>query len=226
VPGAFDTLAAVSGLLGSNRVVQARLGRRTSNALELVFRAGPGDPLAVATQNGGGGTGAKFGTLLGFKNGGPGTHSLVSQDGSRGGLVATATGPKTVVTGDGEAPFGVIERVDDATTLRGPGDRVLATLAGDPTGVVTLEAFRLLVSSPTGAPLGRLQVARTVAGWSLVDDIIDTTIWWGKAAPLKLPVLGASLQLDTEVDADLGDMLLAACVDLCIGLRAYVAGMR
>jgi len=216
----------VSGFLGSNRAVQARLGRRTSNALELVFRAGPGDPLAVAHQNGGGGVGAKFGTLLGFKNGGLGTHSLVAGDGDPRLLVATAKGPKTVVTSGDGSPFGVIERADDATTLRGPGDRVLATVVGDPAGVKTLEAFQLMVNGPAGSPLGKLQVARTIAGWSLVDDIIDTTIWWGKAAPLQLPVLGASLQLDAEVDADLGDMLVAACVDLCIGLRAYVAGMR
>ena len=181
----------------------------------------------MATQGAADGRGAKLGTLFGFKNGGPGRHGLVAGDKTRHLVVATVDSAPTEVTDAEGARVGELERGDEETVIRGPGGRELARVVGDPDGVATLDAFRMVVQSPTGEPLGRLQVVRTLAGWSLGRELLEDALWWGRAGqPLKLPVLGATLQLEREVDADLGDLLLAACVDLCIGLRPYVAEMR
>jgi hypothetical protein len=57
-------------------VIDGRIARRTSSGLTMTFHEGEDEPLAVAVQSGGEGRGAQLGVLFGFKNGGPGRHSL------------------------------------------------------------------------------------------------------------------------------------------------------
>jgi hypothetical protein len=211
------------GLLGDELTVEARLARRTSNALHLVFRTGPDDPIATASQGAGDGKGAKLGTLLGFKNGGPGKHGLVVGD--RHLVVHTAnTSPSTVL--DGDVELGRLERDADSSRVLAADGRVLVQITSDPHDAKTLDAFTMLLHDGAGAPLGRLLIARTQAAWSLLREIESEIIWWGKAAPLKLPLLGAGINLDHTVDDDTVIMLLAVCVDICIGLRPYIPEMR
>jgi hypothetical protein len=212
-------------MLGKGTAVEARLGRRTSNALELVFRDGPEEPLATAVQGAGDSKKGKLGALLGFKNGGVGTHSLVASDG-RGLWVESVSGAPTVVRSDERAIVGKLERGDEQSFARDADGVPRITVTGDPAGVHSLDAFRLLLHDDGGRPLGRLGIARTQAAWSLFRDVESEFIWWGKAAPLKLPLLGASVALDAPVDDVTSDLLAAICVDICIGLRPYVADMR
>ena len=49
------------------------------------------------------------------------------------------------------------------------------------------------------------------------------SIWWDRAgAPLKVPSLGAHLSLEHSVADDVGDLLLATCVDLSLGSHSFV----
>jgi hypothetical protein len=208
-------------------LVDGRLARATSNALTMQFRNGPGAPLATARQGAADGRGKKFGILLGFKNGGPGTHVLTFSDGSVLHVTTRDTPLTTIARADG---------VEIATTERGEHSQVRRAggaglpwfvVSDDPERPKDLDAFHLVVDRGTGERLGRLEVVRTVAGWSLAQDLIDTTIWWGRAgAPMKLPMLGTRLVLDLPVDELELQVLCAVCVDLAIGLRPYAPSMR
>lgn len=218
-------MVVVVGMLRKSTVVEARLRRRTSNALELVFRDGTDDPLAVATQGTGDSKKGKLGTLLGFKNGGVGKHGLVAADG-RSLMVESISGAPSIVRADDGRDVGHLERGDDRSVARDAEGTPRITVTGDPSGVSSLDAFKLLLHDDGGRPLGKLGIARTQAAWSLLRDIETEIVWWDKAAPLKLPLLGASIALDAPVDDVTSDLLAAICVDVCIGLRPYVADMR
>lgn len=102
-------------------------------------------------------------------------------------------------------------------------------VVADETEPKTAELFRIVVTTPAGAELGRLDVIRREPGWTLggiADAAWDEHVWWGKAGrALPVPILGTRLVL-TSVPVGLErDVLLGACVDIALGLRPYIAEM-
>ncbi len=58
----------------------------------------------------------------------------------------------------------------------------------------------------------------------MVGELVDQFLWGeDPSSSLKLPTLGTRLELRGPVDSTLGDLLLAACVDLALGPRAFLA---
>lgn len=97
----------------------------------------------------------------------------------------------------------------------------------DDTDPKTLEAFKLVLSTPDGQPLGRLNIIRTNAGWSLGRDLLETAIWWGHTGQsLKLALLGTSAQLLRPLNPVEHEMLIASCIDIASGLRPYWPAMK
>lgn len=208
-------------VLGDRTVVDARVGRKLDNALTLTYRSGPGEPFATATQGGG-----RLGILLGFKNGGSGTHLV---EGSAGAgmlrVECLRDRPTVVSTGEGH-PVGAIARGEGAD-LVDPSGSTLARLIDDPGGHRGVDAFVLAVVDPAGARLGTFSIVRTLGAYSLLNDVIETSIWWDRAGqPLKAPLLGAVISLKAPVSGPIGDLLVAACADVCLGLRGYTASTR
>jgi hypothetical protein len=65
--------------------------------------------------------------------------------------------------------------------------------------------------------------SRATAATARSGELIDMSIWWDRAgAPLKVPSLGAHLSLEHSVADDVGDLLLATCVDLSLGSHSFV----
>jgi hypothetical protein len=52
--------------------------------------------------------------------------------------------------------------------------------------------------------------------------MVDSAIYWDIAAPLKVPTLGARLDLARPVEAALGDLLLSTCMTIAIGPQAFI----
>jgi len=205
-------------------VIEGRLGRRLNNALILEFRDGPGDPFGTAVQGGGDGIGRKLGVLFGFKNGGAGTHTYTPVEGSPV-LVESRERAATLLTRSDGSPVGQIERGPTCIARRADGAEILH-FTDDPAGAKTLDAFRLIVTVPNGDLVAHLHVIRTIEGWSLGRELVDDVIWWGRAGqPLRLPLLGTSLQLQRPLTPVEREIVLAACVDLAIGLRPYGTAM-
>jgi hypothetical protein len=97
---------------------------------------------------------------------------------------------------------------------------------------MTLELFRLLVSTPSGEDVGRLDIIRRSGGWTVsraLDAAYQEYLWWDQAGrSLSLPILGTRLTTRQPLAAftDLEQqVLLAICVDIALGLRPYVAVM-
>jgi hypothetical protein len=206
-------------------VIEGRVVHKTSNALQQAFKSGPGEPLATAVQSAADGKGRKMGMLFGFINGGTGTHVLTYADGKHVHVQSRSSEPTLVTTPEG-AEIATIERGDTSVARTSSGGEIIE-FTGDPDGMKSLEAFRLRVNDSIGKEFGRLDLIRTVAGWKLMDSIADTIIWWDRAgAPLKVPFLGTRLEVTRPLSDLERDTLLAACVDMAIGLRPYVAGMN
>jgi hypothetical protein len=76
-----------------------------------------------------------------------------------------------------------------------------------------------------------LDVIRRTAGWNggLLArlDTIDNALYWmdhdGESLPI--PILGAQLAVYRTLTPVEQEFLLAACVDITIGLRPYIKGM-
>ncbi|AYF78413.1 hypothetical protein D7D52_36435 [Nocardia yunnanensis] len=209
-------------------MIEGRVVHKVSNALQITFHAGPGDPLAVGVQGAGNGFGAKTAILFGFKNGGTGTHRLTYRDGSVVWVQSRDSAPTILSRGDGTA-LGTIQRADTSTAV-GSTAGTLFHFVPDPEEPRTPELFRLLVLDRMGAETARLDVIRTVGGWTvrrLVEDLYNESIWWDRAGqPLPVPILGTRLWLKHAPDPVERDVLLGACVDITLGLRPYVAVMK
>ena len=68
---------------------------------------------------------------------------------------------------------------------------------------------------------------RTLAGWSLGRDLVDATIWWGRAGqPLSIPFLGTSVKVFASLSSAEHEHLVASCIDMAVGLRPYGTAMR
>ncbi len=83
---------------------------KTSDALQITFHDGPGDPLAVGVQGAGDTRGKKLGILFGFKNGGTGNHVLTFRDGTVIGVGSRSGAPTEISRADGS---------EIATVIRG-----------------------------------------------------------------------------------------------------------
>ncbi|WP_225728081.1 MULTISPECIES: hypothetical protein [unclassified Nocardia] len=209
-------------------LIEGRVVHKTSNALKITFRSGPGDPLAEGVQGAGDGMGAKLAILFGFKNGGTGRHRITYADGSAV-WVRSASAAPTVLSRDDGGEIATIRRGDTSTAVAATGG-TLFTFVPDPAEPKTPELFRMLVRDKGDQEFGRLDVIRTAGGWSvgrLVDELYDTYIWWDRAGePLSVPILGTRLLLRTPVDGLARDVLLGACADITLGLRPYIAAMK
>jgi len=206
-------------------VLEGRLARKLNNALTMTFRAGPGDPIGQAVQSGADGAGSKLGILFGFKNGGPGVHVYTPAQGAPIHVASRELEP-TVLTREDGTVVATVERGDVSVARTPDGAEVLRWM-DDPDGGKTLEAFRIAVVAPDGELVARLNVIRTVAGWSLGRDVVETAIWWGHAGqPMKLPLLGTSAQVLRPLSPLEHEVLVASCVDLAIGMRPYSASTR
>jgi hypothetical protein len=203
------------GLLGSATVVDARTGRKLSNALTLTFKAGPEDTIAVGSQIG------SAAVLLGFKNtGATGRFRLV---GPAGALELDCQQQRTTVTTDAGEPVGTVERVGEDGVLSDAGGTVIGRLTGVPKERSRDPACRYLLTDDAGADLGALTLLTTAAvPLDVTDELVRATVFWDKAAPLKVPTLGARLDLDRPVGATLGDLLLSTCVTIALGPQAFI----
>jgi hypothetical protein len=206
-------------------IIEGRCGRKLNNSLTLTFRDGPGDPMAVAYQGGGDGKGRKAAVLFGFINGGTGRHLLTYPSGDSITVASREQVPTTIARADG-VELASVERGDESIARLSGGTEVLR-IESDPEDAKTLEAFRMRVKAPDGSEIGRLDLIRTVAGWSLLDELLDASIWWDRAGqPMKIPFLGTRLVLQRDLTEIERDVVLGICVDLAIGLRPYIKEMR
>jgi hypothetical protein len=126
------------------------------------------------------------------------------------------------VTTAGGDPVGTVERVGDDGELRDPGGAVLARLGGLPKEQSRDQACRYPLTDDAGADLGTLTLLTTAAGFDLVDELVNATVYWDKAGPLKVPTLGAQLDLHRPVGSTLGNLLLSTCVTIALGPQAFI----
>jgi hypothetical protein len=199
------------------RVVCEAPGRVT-----MVFKGGPGEPLAVATR--GDGQGARSAILLGRKNSG---YRIGYTDGA---VVRAEPSDETTLLlrrGDGSA-VGAITRGDTVSAVAATGG-TLFHFVPDPDEACTPDLFRLVVLDRMGVEFGRLDVIREAGGWAshrLADRLGDTYLWWDRSGqPLPVPILGTRVVAEHPLDRIERDVLLVACTDIALGLRAYIPAM-
>ncbi|MEP6477924.1 MAG: hypothetical protein ABJB03_00920 [Rhodoglobus sp.] len=206
-------------------VIEGRVGRKVNNALFIDFSDGGDKPFARAVQGG-----SKLGVLFGFKNGGNGKHKLTYTDGGEIEVATNGGEPTAVTRGDGSAVVS-IERAD-ASTATQPDGTVVYRIAGDPKEAETADLFRGIITQPDGTEVGRLDVIRTGGGWELgIEDILDIVTGnfsWSSdvGAALPIPFQGTRLVLTAPTTPLQRDVLLAACVDIALGIRPYWKEMR
>jgi hypothetical protein len=96
----------------------------------------------------------------------------------------------------------------------------------DPEQARSLDAFRMRVHDAKGTEIGTFDLIRTITGWSLGAELINTAIWWDRPGqPLKLPFLGTRMILNRALTQSERDVALAVSVDTAIGLQPYVKAM-
>jgi hypothetical protein len=208
-------------------VIEGRVVHKKSNALQITFHDAAGEPFAVGIQGANDKAGKKLGILFGFKNGGVGNHRLSYSDGRTLG-VASKDGAPRLFTQEGGAEIATVQRGPTSVAVSRGGQ--VFTFVGDPDEAKTLELFRLRLTDAVGEDVGRLDVIRRVGGWSLsraLDAAITEYIWWDMAGrALPVPILGTRLTLNRQLTEIERDVLLAACVDMAIGLRPYATAMQ
>jgi hypothetical protein len=208
--------------LGTATIVDGKADRKLNNALTQTFEAGPHMPVATATQKG------SAGVLFGFKNGGSGTFTLSGDGTDNIGdgtdiVIATKGRLATITNGDG-SEVGRIETTDDHAALATADGTELARLVGHPAADKANPAWTYPLIDGAGAPLGEIILVRSSGRIDVMKELWDAAVWWDRAGKaLKLPTLGTRLTLNRPVDGPLGDLLLAACVNLCLGPGAFVA---
>jgi len=203
-------------------MLEGRVVCETPGGATMVFRGGPGEPLAVAAR--GDGRGARSAILLGRKNGG---YRIGYADGAAVRAEPSDETTLMVRRGDGGA-VATIVRGETATAVAATGG-TLFHFVPDPGEASTPDLFRLVVLDRMGAEFGRLDVIRGVGGWSshrLADSMGDTYLWWDRTGqPLPVPILGTRVVAEHPLDRIERDVLLAVCADIALGLRAYIPAM-
>ena len=205
------------GILGDATELSAQTGRKLNNALTVTFKTAPDVTLVTAVQA------SSIGVLFGFRNGGHGRYTIPSDAGDvHVDCAVTAT---TVTRGDGEVIGSIAKDTGGSGLLRAAEGSILARAAPQSKDKHADFAWQHPLTGPGGDPLGQLTWIRSrpTSGWDLLDDLTDMAVWWDRAGePLKVPSLGAHLTLARPVPADLGDLLVAACIDISIGSHSFV----
>jgi hypothetical protein len=213
---------------GPITLIRGQVVHKTSNALKITFADGPGDPLAIGVQGGNDGRGKKLATLFGFKNGGTGNHVLTYADGSTIQVASRDSAPTVLTRADG-TEVATIHRGAESSAVRAGGGQVL-TFGPDPDEAETPDLYRMVVADAAGEQLGQLDIVRKVGGWTLaraIDEAWNTYVWWDQAGQaLPIPILGTRFLGRRALTAEQREILLAACIDIAIGLRPYIDAMR
>lgn len=205
-------------------VIEGRISRKANNALVMTFRDGPGEPIGQAVQSSADGFGSKMGVLFGFKNGGTGVHVYTPASGEPLHVLSRDKAPTLLTRPDGAA-VATIERGPVCTATTPDGGEALRW-ADHPDGGRVPDAFRLVASRPSGEAVARVHLILAAAGWSLGRELLDDLVWFGHAGqPLKLPFLGASVEVLAPLTATERELLIASCIDMAIGLRRYGSSM-
>jgi len=212
-------------------VIDGPCGRKLNNALTMRFlRNGTGDPLATALQSGGDGVGAKLGILFGFKNGSVGTHVLTYADGATLEVPVVDREP-TQVTRDGTAVCTITR--GPTTTITAPDGTTVLSFLPDPVAPMVSSHFRLRVTDGADAHVATMDVIRQGGSYDdvgLLDvleaaDFVAGSFVSDGGGSLPLPFLGTRVVLFRELAPLEQDALLAACVEIGVGVRPYVTVM-
>lgn len=226
------------------RIIEGRAYRRGSNRLAMKFvdidvpdLAEPRQfaeisELAEGRQSGDDGRGKTLQIMLGWRDGGPGRHTLTMADGR-------------------EIKVGVEK---DATVISDSGGTVLARMAAEiPTVVCGAEGApmftfadavergrlaEMTVQDASGQPVATLQVSYDEHNWkqiSMARDVARAAASLGEeirslsgsgSSSLKLKIAGTRLLPQRQITDDELTVLFAVCVDIAIGYRRYVEAMR
>jgi hypothetical protein len=122
-------------------------------------------------------------------------------------------------------PLGRIVPLGNNTGCRfeDAGGTTLATLTPH-VGVKSDEPWVHPIAAPDGSALGTLSLARShTTLLEMVDELSDQILFGTNLTSLKFPTVGSVLQLAAPVPDALGDILVAACVDICVLPRGYIA---
>jgi len=213
-------------------VIDGPCGRKLNNALTMRFlRNGTGDPLATALQGGADGVGKKLGILFGFKNGSEGTHVVTYADGTTLSVPVVADQPTHVTRGDGAAVCTITR--GDTTAITAPDGSPLLTFSAENVDPKGSAHYRLRVADGSGSLAAYLDVIRTNASYDDIGvgdvlDAVDFALGGFVSEPggsLPLPFLGTRTILFRELSPLELDALLAASVEIGIGVRPYVVEM-
>ena len=213
-------------------VIDGPCGRKLNNALTMKFlHNGTGEPFATALQCGDNGVGKKLGILFGFKNGSEGTHVLTYADGSTLAVPVVDLEPTQVTRGDGSAVCTITR--GQTTTITGPDGSVLLRFTAEHVDPKGSSHYRLRVSDGAGAQVAFLDVLRSGASYDDVGVLevlegVDFVMGGFVSEPggaLPLPFLGTRVTLYRDLTPLERDAVLAACVEIGIGVRPYVVEM-
>lgn len=213
-------------------VIDGACGRKLNNALTMRFlEGGAAEPFATALQCAENGAGKKLGILFGFKNGSEGTHVLTFTDGGTLSVPVVSGSPSAVTRGDGSAVCTITRGVTTAITT--PDGDLLLGLGPDPVEAKASSHYRIRVADGAGGHLATLDVIRqggSYEEWGVLDalEAVDFVIGGFQSGPggaLALPFLGTRVVLFREPTPLEREALLAACVEIGIGVRPYVEVM-
>lgn len=206
-------------------VIDGRSGRKIWNALTLTFLEGD-TPFATAVQGAGDSFGMKAGILFGLRNGRVGNNELTYTDGTKLYLPTRDEGP-TPLTLDGTVIATITRAATSAAAL--PDGTPLLSFVPHPEGGKTDDRYRMLVLAPAGDTVATLDVMRSPAGWGFdTDDLLDLVsgdFGGNNASSLPIPFGGTRLVLFRDVSPVERHVLLAACAEICLSARPYVAEM-
>lgn len=208
-------------------VIDGRSGRKLNNALTLTFFEGEPQPFATALQGAGDSVGGKLGILFGFRNGSVGNNELTYVDGVKL-FIPTRDSQPTALTLAGGIPVATIARGATSVATAPDGSALLRFLP-HPEGANTPEKYRLVVVDATDAQIATLDVIRSNEGWTIdADDVLDflSGDFGGSAgSSLPIPFQGTRLVLFRALTDVERHVLLAACCEIALSARPYVADM-
>jgi hypothetical protein len=204
-------------ILGDRQSLSARVRRARNNALVVTYSDQGGADVAVGKQN------SSAAVLLGFKNGGKAAYTVEGGATAEGGATRldVAVAATTRVSRNGTALGSIVgqgtsARIESATAGLLAQIHPYEGAKADP-------AWSHRLTGPAGEPIGTLTLMRAVTGWSLQDFAHWTATWDMVGLGANAPSAGASLQLEAPAGDVLGDLLIAALLDVSTLPRGYVS---